>query len=128
MNKVFVIVFLFLYSSLCAYAQVDDSKLDLSSPSNGKEEAAKYASLLQEYYKNGEYELHKIYSDSLLLISELYGITDMNILALNSQAIYYKNLLLSFLPLHFFVCTPLYAWHPPLEFLFLVISFLFLKR
>ncbi|MFC4632996.1 helix-turn-helix domain-containing protein [Dokdonia ponticola] len=91
MNKVFVIVFLFLYSSLCAYAQVDDSKLDLSSPSNGKEEAAKYSSLLQEYYKNGEYELHKIYSDSLLLISELYGITDMNILALNSQAIYYKN-------------------------------------
>lgn len=91
MNKVFVIVFLFLYSSLCAYAQVDDSKLDLSSPTNGKEEAARYSMLLQEYYKNGDYELHKVYSDSLLLISELYGITDMSILALNSQAIYYKN-------------------------------------
>lgn len=91
MNKSFVSVFLFLCSSLCSHSQVDDSKLDLSSPTNGKEEAGRYATLLQEYYKNGEYELHKVYSDSLLLISELYGITDMNILALNSQAIYYKN-------------------------------------
>ncbi len=91
MNKSFAIVFLSLWSSLCAYAQVDDSKIDFSSPTDGKEEAAKYSSLLQEYYKNGDYELHKIYSDSLYLISELYGITDMSILALNSQAIYYKN-------------------------------------
>lgn len=89
MNK--IVVFLFLCLSLCSHAQIDDSKIDFSSPTNGKEEATRYASLLQEYYKNGDYELHKIYSDSLLLISELYGITDMSILALNSQAIYYKN-------------------------------------
>ena len=42
--------------------------------------------------------------------------------------IYYKNFLPTFLPLHFFVYTPPYAWRPPLEFLFQVINFLFLKR
>ncbi len=89
MNK--IVVFLFLCSSLYLQAQVDDRKLDLSSPTNGKEEAARYSRLLQEYYKIGDYELQKIYSDSLLLISELYDITDMSILALNSQAVYYKN-------------------------------------
>ena len=91
MNKRIVVVLLFLCSSLYLYAQVDDSKIDFSSPTNGKEEAARYSRLLQEYYTNGDYELQKVYSDSLLLISELYAITDMSILALNSQAIYYKN-------------------------------------
>lgn len=89
MNK--IVVFLFLCSSLYLQAQVDDRKLDFSSSTNGQDEAARYSKLLQEYYKDGQYELQKIYSDSLFLISELYGITDMSILALNSQAIYYKN-------------------------------------
>lgn len=71
--------------------QVDDSKILVTSSSNGTQEASKYARLLQEAYKNGEYELSKVYSDSLLLISKLYGIDDMGVMALNSQAIYYKN-------------------------------------
>ncbi len=91
MNKSIVISILFLYNCFLVKAQVDDSKIDFTSPTNGQEEAARYSKLLQEHYKNGDYELHKIYSDSLLLISELYEITDMSILALNSQAIYYKN-------------------------------------
>lgn len=91
MNKVIIFCVLFLCTSICINAQVNDSKIDLSSPTNGQEEAARYSKLLQDYYKNGDYELHKVYSDSLLLISELYGITEMSILALNSQAIYYKN-------------------------------------
>jgi len=91
MNKVVVFCILLLCTPFYINAQVNDSKIDLSSSTDGQEEAAKYSRLLQEYYKNGDYELHKIYSDSLLLISELYGINDMGILALNSQAIYYKN-------------------------------------
>ncbi|WP_299685274.1 DUF2225 domain-containing protein [uncultured Dokdonia sp.] len=91
MNIKVVFAILCLCASIFSNAQVDDSKIDFSSPTNGQEEAARYAKLLQEYYKNGDYELHKTYSDSLLLISELYQITDMSILALNSQAIYHKN-------------------------------------
>lgn len=85
------LLLLSLFITAVVDAQVDDSKLLISSTSNGKEEASKYAQLLQEAYRQGEYELYKVYSDSLLLISELYGIGDMSVMALNSQAIYYKN-------------------------------------
>lgn len=77
--------------STISIAQIDDSKITINSTSNGKEEAETYAQLLQDAYKEGKYELHKTYSDSLLLIAQLYNIKDMEIMALNSHAIYYKN-------------------------------------
>lgn len=82
---------LFLFAICIASAQVDDSKLLIPSTSQGKEEASKYAQLIQQTYDQGEYELSKMYSDSLFLLSELYGIKDMSIMALNGQAIYHKN-------------------------------------
>lgn len=92
MTKSFFTALLLLLLNHLSYGQVDDSKIKISSTSNGREEAAIYSRLLQESYQNGAYELQKTYSDSLLLISELYGITEMSILALNSQAVYYKNI------------------------------------
>lgn len=83
-----LLVFLFAF---LANAQVDDGKLKILSTTNGQEEAAYYSKRLQESYANGEYELQKIYSDSLLLVANHYTITEMGILALNSQAVYYKN-------------------------------------
>lgn len=89
------VFWLFLFLSSCATtiadAQIDDSKIRLSSTSNGVDETSKYAQLLQENYARGEYELSKTYSDSLLFVSELYGIGDMSVMAINGQAIYYKN-------------------------------------
>ncbi len=83
--------FLFFIITTVTIAQVDDSKIAINSTSNGKEEAERYAQLLQEAYKEGQYELHKTYSDSLLLVAQLYDIKDKVVMALNSQAIYYKN-------------------------------------
>ena len=91
MKTSWFLLILSLFATTFVGAQVDDSKILISSTSNGREEASKYAQLLQEAYEKGEYELYKVYSDSLLLISELYGIGDMSVMALNSQAIYYKN-------------------------------------
>ncbi len=91
MKKSWILIYLFLLTTLVVRSQVDDSKLLISSTSNGAEEAAIYAQLLQDTYQNGEYDLSKTYSDSLLLIAELYNIADMGVVALNSQAIYYKN-------------------------------------
>ncbi|WP_430907459.1 helix-turn-helix domain-containing protein [Maribacter sp. 2-571] len=57
----------------------------------GKVKAESFLKVLQQHYANGDYQLHKNYSDSLLLVSEKYGLTKMYILALNNQAVYYNN-------------------------------------
>lgn len=91
MFKTYSLTLLVFLIAFLANAQVDDSKLKILSTTNGQEEAAYYSKQLQESYANGEYELQKTYSDSLLLVANHYTITEMGILALNSQAVYYKN-------------------------------------
>lgn len=83
--------FLFLLISITSIAQIDDKNSYFPSTSNGKDEAAQYAKLLQESYNTGAYEMSKLYSDSLLLVSEIYNLKEMSVMALNSQAIYFKN-------------------------------------
>lgn len=59
--KVFwFLLFLSLLATAVVDAQVDDSKILISSTSNGREEASHYVQGLQEAYKQGEYELYKV--------------------------------------------------------------------
>jgi len=90
-KKALLLKFLLLMTTVVTVAQIDDSKIVIASSTNGKEEASKYVELLKEAYGEGKYELHKTYADSLLLLSQLYDIKDMTVIALNNQAIYYKN-------------------------------------
>lgn len=91
MSKTYFSAVLFFLMCSFVRGQINEGSINFSSTSNGQEEAALYADLLQESYANGDYELQKIYSDSLLLVANLFKITEMSILALNSQAVYYKN-------------------------------------
>lgn len=91
MIRICALILSLFVTHLFISAQVNDRNLQILSTPNGKKKAAHYSKLLQASYANGEYELQKIYSDSLLAVANLYNITEMSILALNSQVIYYKN-------------------------------------
>ncbi len=55
------------------------------------QKAALFLKELQIYYSKGNYEMHKVYSDSLLHISQEYDLVKMNVLAFTNQAVYYSN-------------------------------------
>ncbi len=54
-------------------------------------QAASYLEALQKHYGNGDYQLHKDYSDSLLQIAKKYNLTKMHVLALVNQAVFHNN-------------------------------------
>jgi hypothetical protein len=56
-----------------------------------QKKAEYYLDQLQEKYNEGDYEGHKLYSDSLLIVAELYGFAQKNIIALTNQAVFYNN-------------------------------------
>lgn len=58
---------------------------------NPLEKAETYLEKLASNYAEGNYQLHKTYSDSLLQISTKHNLTKMQILGLTNQAVFYKN-------------------------------------
>ncbi|WP_291870408.1 AraC family transcriptional regulator [Maribacter sp.] len=53
--------------------------------------AIDYAKKSEIFYKKGDNEKHKLYTDSLLHISEKHKLYDLELLAIMNQGIYYKN-------------------------------------
>ncbi|WP_298502727.1 AraC family transcriptional regulator [uncultured Maribacter sp.] len=53
--------------------------------------AVDYAKLSEFFYKKGDNEKHKLYTDSLLHISEKHKLADLELLAIMNQGVYYKN-------------------------------------
>lgn len=56
----------------------------------GDEKSKEFLNELQRHYSNGEYQLHKDLSDSLLLIAKEYKLPKMHVLALVNQAVFYN--------------------------------------
>lgn len=56
-----------------------------------KDRAASFLTLLQKQYADGEYQLHKAYSDSLLSVAKEYELPRMHVFALVNQAVYFNN-------------------------------------
>ncbi|WP_299322245.1 tetratricopeptide repeat protein [uncultured Maribacter sp.] len=81
-------LFIFFFSTFFYLNAQNDSDEKMS---NANEKAIYYLEKLQEHYGNGEYELHKTYTDSLQSISKEYGLSKMYIISLTNQAIYYNN-------------------------------------
>jgi len=85
----------FLLSSFFLFLSISAQAYNVKKQENDSLSALKkaefYLEILQKKYANGEYELHKTYSDSLLAVATKNGLTKMHILALNNQAVYYKN-------------------------------------
>ncbi len=80
----------FLFSmSLCA--QKIETKTQKEQVFLISERANYYLETLQIHYKNGAYDLHKVYSDSLYAIAKENELTKMHVLALTNQAVYLKN-------------------------------------
>lgn len=86
MHKLIYFLFILLFTTQKTIAIVTQSQIDSAST-----KANNYIKLLQEYYAKGDYDMHKAYSDSLYIISSKNNLTKMEILALNNQAIFYKN-------------------------------------
>ncbi|RAV28416.1 AraC family transcriptional regulator [Sinomicrobium soli] len=55
------------------------------------QQAQYYLEELQARYRDGDYELHKAYSDSLLDITRKYGFNDLEVMAIVNQAVYYNH-------------------------------------
>ncbi len=81
----FKITIVFLPTTLLAQ-KVNDNSDDFAS-----QKAALFLKELQIYYSKGDYEMHKVYSDSLLHIAQEYDLVKMNVLAFANQAVYYNN-------------------------------------
>ena len=90
-NVLLIICFLLItFTKLNAIEVFYSKKQDIST-SVTTEKAEQYLKLLQEAYAKGDYDLHKIYSDSLLLIANENKLAKMQILALSNQAVFYNN-------------------------------------
>ena len=57
-----------------------------------RQKARDYLHACQQYHRNGQYELHKKYTDSLLEFSRSYELREAELQALMNQAIYYNNI------------------------------------
>ncbi len=66
-------------------------KVNHNSNDFASQKAALFLNELQIYYSKGDYEKHKVYSDSLLHIAQEYDLVKMNVLAFTNQAVYYNN-------------------------------------
>ncbi len=88
-SKISIIVYLVLLS---LYSNTLNSQINNENSVHfAQEKTSYYLKTLQKYYSNGEYELHKKYSDSLLIIAKDHNLIKMQVLALTNQAIFYKN-------------------------------------
>ncbi|WP_346882322.1 hypothetical protein [uncultured Algibacter sp.] len=86
MNKLSLLIIIYFLCNNLSHSQELEPINTLA-----KEQADIYLKDLQVHYKNGDYKLHKAYSDSLLGIAKQHKFTKMHILALINQGIYFKN-------------------------------------
>ncbi len=87
MIKPLLSLFLF-FTVLCStHAQEGSAEIAVQ----GQEKADALLKELQKYYGEGDYDLHKAYSDSLSVVAEKYGLTQMHVLALTNQAVFHNN-------------------------------------
>lgn len=84
-----ILIFICLFLSL-QYTSAQKTIESTTDPSADKR-AESYLKSLKQHYANGEYQLHKTYSDSLLLVSKEYGLAKMHVLALVNQAVFFNN-------------------------------------
>jgi len=76
-----------LYLFLCVVTQVYSQDGLEDQATENLEETERYLKLVQKSYKEGNYKLHKIYSDSLYFISKKNNLTAFQIKAMVNQAI-----------------------------------------
>jgi len=88
MTKPILALFLLLFSLHSVFSQKNVTQEESSL---GIKQAENYLSLLQKQYAEGEYQLHKNYSDSLLLVAKDYKLPKMHVFALVNQAVYFNN-------------------------------------
>ncbi len=87
MIKPLLSLFLFFIVLCSTHAQEGSAEIAVQ----GQEKADALLKELQKYYGEGDYDLHKAYSDSLLIVAEKYGLTQMHVLALTNQAVFHNN-------------------------------------
>lgn len=89
MSKIFSVFFLLSigFSNPTNFIVFTQDTLD-ETPT---EQADRYLKELQEKYAEGQYELHKAYSDSLLDIARTHNLIKMQVLAYTNQAVFYNN-------------------------------------
>ncbi len=87
MIKILLRFLLIFFVFTTVYAQESPSK----TASEGQEKANALLEEMQKQYADGNYDLHKTYSDSLLLVAEKYKLVKMQVLALTNQAVFYNN-------------------------------------
>ena len=90
-NVLLIICFLLITFTKLNAIEIFYSKKQDVNTNVTTEKAEQYLKLLQEAYAKGDYDLHKIYSDSLLLIANENKLAKMQILALSNQAVFYNN-------------------------------------
>ncbi|MFK7814103.1 MAG: helix-turn-helix domain-containing protein [Maribacter sp.] len=83
------LTFLLLFISLNFIVAQQAAEKEVPTPVIKR--AENYMSILQKHYAEGEYQLHKDYSDSLLQVAKNHGLTKMHVLALVNQAVYFNN-------------------------------------
>ncbi|MFK7833781.1 MAG: helix-turn-helix domain-containing protein [Winogradskyella sp.] len=88
MNKLkqFILFFILVVFSFTANSQPQKDTIRLATA-----QANTYLKQMQSNYSAGNYNLHKAYSDSLLLVAKTNGLTKMHVLGLTNQAVFYKN-------------------------------------
>ncbi len=91
MKRLFYLFFSFLLFVSFASGQNIETKTQKDQVSSSLERTNYYLETLQVHYKNGAYDLHKVYSDSLYAIASENNLTKMQVLALTNQAVFFKN-------------------------------------
>lgn len=88
-SQLYKYIFVFLVTLFSNFISISQESNDTFKSDSLR--ANNFLKKLQEHYKNGDYILHKNYSDSLLLVSKKNKLTKMHVLALVNQGVYYKN-------------------------------------
>ncbi len=78
-----------LYSICLSSQQTQTSEQLIVNKAQHK--AEEFLKALQVHYRNGDYQLHKNYSDSLLSVAKKHNFTKMHVLALINQGVYFNN-------------------------------------
>ncbi len=81
-------LFFLLFFCSAGFSQQEKKVITEATP---EERATSMLVLLQKHYGEGEYQLHKTYSDSLLSVAKEYELPKMHVLALVNQAVYFNN-------------------------------------
>lgn len=81
-----------LFFLLISFTSVFSQKENITdTTASGIIQAERHLEVLSKHYANGEYQLHKDYSDSLLFVAKEYKLTKMHVYALVNQAVFYNN-------------------------------------